>query len=68
MVFSREVKRAQFADWPPYVDGCPRCVSINGCVPYATETSGTDVVAFYRHRGCGHQWSCRWARSSARVA
>lgn len=70
MVFSREVTLDQIATWPPYVDGCPKCVNGNGYVPYAVEAGGRGgVVAFYRHARCGYQWSCGWsARSDARVA
>jgi hypothetical protein len=62
MTFSFEVRRVDFASWPPFVDGCPVCPTFDGgLVPYATNTVGSELTAFYRHRRCGHQWSCRWS-------
>lgn len=45
---------------PPFSDGCPRCVFDGAVIPYATRTEGDNLIAFYRHRACGHQWSCQW--------
>lgn len=45
---------------PPYSDGCPQCRFDGAVVPYSTRREGTTLVAFYRHRRCGYQWSCRW--------
>lgn len=58
VTFSFEV--VDRAEAPPFADGCPRCVSGELLVPYATNTEGAEVVAFYRHRRCGYQWLCRW--------
>jgi hypothetical protein len=46
---------------PPFSDGCPRCGFDGAVTPYATTVEGPTLTAFYRHRRCGFQWTCRWA-------
>lgn len=61
MTYSFEIDRSAMDAWPPFSDGCPVCTDWGGAVvPYATSTEGDTLTAFYRHRRCGHQWSCRW--------
>lgn len=59
MTYSFEVVERNQA--PPFADSCPQCTFDGLVVPYATTTEGTTLIAFYRHRRCGHQWSCRWS-------
>lgn len=60
--FSFEIAREHSDVWPPFCDPCQQCTGWSGTVvPYATTTEGSTLVAFYRHRRCGHQWSCRWS-------
>ncbi len=61
MHYSFEIDSNDSSIVPPFADGCPACIDWYGAVvPYATSTEGDKLVAFYRHRRCGHQWSCRW--------
>lgn len=61
MTYSFEISQEHRQTAPPFSDGCPVCSDFNGAVvPYATSTEGDKLTAFYRHRRCGHQWSCRW--------
>lgn len=61
MTFSFEISRDHRDSWPPFSDSCPVCPDFDGVVvPYATTTEGTNLIALYRHRRCGHQWSCHW--------
>jgi DNA-directed RNA polymerase subunit M/transcription elongation factor TFIIS len=61
VTYSFEIDRENSQDAPPFADGCPVCTDWYGAlVPYATTTEDEILVAFYRHRRCGHQWSCRW--------
>jgi DNA-directed RNA polymerase subunit M/transcription elongation factor TFIIS len=61
VTFSFEISREHKSSWPPFTDGCPACEDWDGTVvPYATTTEGETLTAFYRHKRCGHQWSCRW--------
>ncbi|MFF0821203.1 hypothetical protein ACFYUR_12530 [Micromonospora haikouensis] len=61
MTFSFEVSAENRDAYPPFADGCPVCTHFAGAVvPYATTTEGSTLIALYRHRRCGHQWSCRW--------
>lgn len=61
MTYSFEIGRDHVEAWPPFCDRCPACKDFDGTVvPYATRTEGEQLTAFYRHRRCGHQWSCRW--------
>lgn len=62
MTYSFEISRDNIDAWPPFTDACPACTDWNGAVvPYATTTEGETLIAFYRHRRCGHQWSCHWS-------
>jgi hypothetical protein len=58
--YSFEVDAADRDSAPPFTDRCPRCPEPVRVVPYATTTEGDNLTAFYRHRPCGHQWSCQW--------
>lgn len=63
MTYSTTVPGDMWYLAPPYSDRCPCCADAIYAAPYATRESGGDVVAFYRHRLCGFQWSCHWNRS-----
>jgi len=61
MTYSYEIAEKNLKSSPPFSDRCPTCADWRGAVvPYATTTEGETLTAFYRHRRCGHQWSCRW--------
>lgn len=61
MTYSFEISSEHRNTWPPFSDRCPVCPNFTGTVvPYATTTEGAQLTAYYRHRRCGHQWTCRW--------
>lgn len=61
MTYSRDVPGSARQDAPPFSDGCPQCRFDGAVAPYATRREETTLVAFYRHRRCGFQWSCFWS-------
>ena len=61
MTISYEISRDDFTEWPPFTDGCPKCIAWHGAVvPYATFTQGDTLMAFYHHGRCGHEWFTAW--------
>lgn len=61
LFFSPEIPDDQRMTAPPYSDLCPGCNAVV-CAPLSVdpEPDRRGVVAFYRHRACGFQWSCGW--------
>lgn len=57
--FEVDTERPEAA--PPFTDRCPRCRPSVRVIPYATTTEGENLIAYYRHRRCGHQWTSQWA-------
>ena len=63
MTVSYEISDEYRDDWPPFSDGCERCIGTDWrgtVVPFATVTNGDSLTAFYHHGRCGYQWFTSW--------
>jgi len=61
VTYSFEIAAKDRPTAPPFSDKCQTYKDWSGVVvPYATTTEGDALIALYRHRRCGHQWSCHW--------
>lgn len=62
MTYSDEYPGEAKFDAPPLSDGCPQCTFFGALAPYATQpaSNGKGTTGFYRHRGCGFQWTTNW--------
>lgn len=60
MPISFEIAGEHRDKYPPFSDGCPKCVFDGTLVPHATITNGNSLIAFYHHGRCGHEWSTSW--------
>ena len=71
MTVSFEISSDHVDEWPPFTDGCPKCVFAGTVVPYATLTDGDQLLAKYHHGRCGHEWvtawGARWSSNWVRV-
>jgi len=54
------VPRELMDDWPERTDCCPNCLHECGHRPITEEQRGLRILAAYRCRLCGHDWTATY--------